>query len=157
MIRKINERIIAYNIEMAEVTGGTFWQAYTPDWIAETEKFPSMPVNDLKDITAIAELMEYYPPVDLYDQRLRSLAKAFGLLWIRASDSWATKTYYDFDGTTGGRVPEGYQSLLTKEQWVGVLDFVKAVGGKLLIQNNKKLTLPAICWQGLITTKLLTY
>lgn len=27
----------------------------------------------------------------------------------------------------------GYQAVLTREQWIGVLDFVKAVNGKLLI------------------------
>ncbi len=76
---------------MTEVTGCTFWKAYTPDQITGTEKFPSMTANDLKDITAIAELMEYYPPVDLYDQRLRSLAKALVPLWLRISGSWAKK------------------------------------------------------------------
>lgn len=25
-----NERLVSYNVEMAEVTGGTFWKAYTP-------------------------------------------------------------------------------------------------------------------------------
>ncbi len=49
------------------------------------------------------------------------------------SGSWATKTYYDFEGTTGGIAPQGYQSVLTAKQWKGVLDFVKDVGGKLLV------------------------
>jgi len=133
MIRKIDERLVSYNIEMTEVTGGTFWKAYTPGQIAGTEQFPPLSAEDLKDLTAIAGLMEYYPPIDLYDQRLRGMAKALGPAWIRVSGSWATKTYYDFDGTTDGKAPEGYQSVLTKEQWIGVLDFVRAVGGKLLI------------------------
>jgi len=133
MIRKIDERLVSYNIEMTEVTGGTFWKSYTPGQIAGTEEFPPLTANSLKDVTAMAELMEYYPPVDLYDQRLRSLAKELGSAWIRVSGSWATKTYYDFDGTTGGQAPEGYQSVLTREQWIGVLDFVRTVGGKLLI------------------------
>ena len=60
-------------------------------------------------------------------------AKALGPAWIRVSGSWATKTYYDFDGTTSGVAPEGYASVLTKQQWIGVLDFVKYVGGRLLI------------------------
>ena len=25
-----NERLVSYNVEMTEVTGGTFWKAYTP-------------------------------------------------------------------------------------------------------------------------------
>lgn len=62
-----------------------------------------------------------------------ALSKAFGPVWIRVSGSWATKTYYDFDGHTNGVVPEGYQSILTKDQWVGLLDFVKAMDAKLLV------------------------
>lgn len=65
--------------------------------------------------------------------RLRRFAGELGSAWIRVSGTWATKTYYDFDGTTGGKAPEGYQNVLTEEQWLGVLDFVRAVGGKLLI------------------------
>jgi len=133
MIRKIDERLVSYNIEMTEVTGGTFWKSYTPGQIAGTEEFPPLTADGLKDITAMSELMEYYPPIDLYDQRLRGFAKALGPAWIRVSGSWATKTYYDFDGSTGGQAPEGYQSVLTREQWIGVLDFVRTVGGRLLI------------------------
>ncbi len=91
MIRKINERLVSFNIEMTEVTGGTFWKAYAPDQIAGTEKFHSMTVNDLKDITVTAELMEYYSPVGLYDQRLCSLANVLGTGWIWVSGFWATK------------------------------------------------------------------
>ncbi len=133
LIRPVNERLVSYNIEMTEVTGGTFWKTYTPGQIAGTEAFPPLSVSGLKDITATAELMEYYPPIHLDDPRLRSLARALGPAWIRVSGSWATKTYYDFEGVTGGKPPEGYQSVLTREQWIGVLDFVRAVGGKLLI------------------------
>lgn len=77
--------------------------------------------------------MEYYPPIDLYNKRLRELTKALGPAWIRVSGTWATKTYYDFEGVTGGRVPDGYSSVLTGEQWIGVLDFAAYVGAKLLI------------------------
>ena len=28
-IRKVDERLMSYNVEMTEVTGGTFWKAYT--------------------------------------------------------------------------------------------------------------------------------
>ena len=38
-IRDINPRILSYNVEMTEVTGGTFWKAYTPEQIAGTEPF----------------------------------------------------------------------------------------------------------------------
>lgn len=130
-IRNVDERLVSYNIEMTEVTGGTFWKAYTPGQIAGTEEFKVS--GTLSDFTAMAELMQYYPPIDLYNERLRTLTKKLGPTWIRVSGTWATKTYYDFDGTTGGQAPEGYASVLTREQWIGVLDFVKAMEGRLLI------------------------
>ena len=127
-LRRVDERLMSYNVEMTEVTGGTFWKEYTPGQIAGTEGFP--PSKGLEDI---ANAMQVYPPVNLYDEKLRALAKEFGPVWVRVSGTWASKTYYDFDGTTGGKAPEGYQSVLTKEQWIGVLDFVKEIGAKLLI------------------------
>ena len=38
-IRTVDERLVSYNIEMTEITGGTFWKAYTPGQIAGTEEF----------------------------------------------------------------------------------------------------------------------
>ncbi len=131
ILRTVDKRLMSYNVEMTEITGGTFWKAYTPGQIAGTEEFKVS--GTLDDFTSMADLMQYYPPINLYDEKLRKRAKELGTAWIRVSGSWATKTYYDFDGTTGGKAPEGYASVLTKEQWIGVLDFVKAVNGKLLI------------------------
>ncbi len=127
-IRDIDERLVSYNIEMTEVTGGTFWKKYTPRQIAGTEKFPAV-----KDFGELSKMMQVYPPADLYNEKLRRLAGALGSVYVRVSGSWATKTYYDFDGHTNGKAPQGYQSVLTREQWNGVLDFVKAVDAKLLI------------------------
>ena len=43
-IRTVNSRLMSYNVEMTEVTGGTFWKAYTPEQIAGAEKFPASKV-----------------------------------------------------------------------------------------------------------------
>ena len=125
-LRTVNPCLMSYNVEMTEVTGGTFWKAYTPGQIAGTEKFPP-----IKGFHEMAGLMQWYDPIDTTNPRLIKLAKAFGPVWVRVSGTWATKTYYDFEGT--GIVPEGWQNRLTKEQWIRLLDFVDAVGGKLLI------------------------
>ncbi len=130
-IREINPRLVSYNVEMTEVTGGTFWKAYTDAQIAGTEEFPKLE-GGFQNHTAMAGLMQYYPPIDTTNEKLISLAKELGSVWIRVSGTWATKTYYDFDGTTGGKAPEGYQSVLTRQQWANILGFVKAVDGKLL-------------------------
>lgn len=127
-IRTISPRLVSYNIEMAEVTGGTFWKAYTPEQIAGTQ-----PVTSIRSVEDQAGCMQVYPPIELADRKLRCLAAALGPAWVRVSGTWATKTYYDFDGHTGGTPPEGYQNVLTADRWRAVLDFVKAVEGRLLI------------------------
>jgi len=131
-IREMNPRLMSYNVEMTEVTGGTFWKAYTERQIAGTEEFPKLE-GGFSNHTAMAGLMQYYPPIDTTNEKLIKLAKEFGPVWVRVSGTWATKTYYDFDGTTGGKAPQGYQSVLTKEQWANILGFVKAVDAKLLV------------------------
>lgn len=132
-LREMNPLMMSYNVEFAEVTGGTFWKAYTPEQIAGTEPFVVRPSEE-GGITALyKDLMQVYPPIDLYNEKLRKLTKDLGEAWVRVSGTWATKTYYDFDGTTNGQVPEGYLNVLTKEQWIGVLDFVKECGLRLKV------------------------
>ena len=133
-IREFNPYVMSYNVEMTEITGGTFWKAYTEGQIAGTEEFPK--IDSFSNHTALAGLMQYYPPIDLYNTKLRAMAKELGPVWVRVSGTWATKTYYDFDGLTGGIAPEGYQSVLTRDQWVGVLDFCKFLGAKLLVSAS---------------------
>lgn len=41
-LREVNPRLMSYNVEFAEVTGGTFWKAYTPEQVAGTEEFMSL-------------------------------------------------------------------------------------------------------------------
>lgn len=131
-LRDINPLLVSYNVEFAEVTGGTFWKAYSDKQITGEEEFYVEP-SDQGIAAMYKDLMQVYNPIDLYDEKLRYLAKELGEAWVRVSGTWSTKTYYDFDGTTNGQVPEGYLNVLTKDQWIGVLDFVKAVGGRLKI------------------------
>ena len=62
-IRQMNPRLMSYNVEMTEVTGGTFWKAYTEGQIAGTEEFPKIE-GGFSNHTAMAGLMLYYPPID---------------------------------------------------------------------------------------------
>lgn len=121
-------RLVSYNVEMTEITGGTFWKPYSAAQIAGTEEFE--PIKNLEDFSS---MMAVFPPIDLTNEKLRALARAIGPAWVRVSGSWATKTYYDFDGHTGGAAPQGFQSVLSKAQWDGVLDFVRAIGARLMI------------------------
>ena len=45
-IRNIDPRLVSYNVEMTEVTGGTFWKAYTPDEVAGKGKFPVIGIKN---------------------------------------------------------------------------------------------------------------
>ena len=127
-LRQIDERLVSYNVEMTEVTGGTFWKAYTEAQVDGTEEFPL--ISNWQDM---GNLQQWYDPIDTKNPRLIKLAKDLGPAWVRVSGTWANKTYYDFDGHCNGVVPEGFQNLLTKDQWLNLLDFVKAVNGKLLV------------------------
>ena len=127
-LRHIDDRLVSYNVEMTEVTGGTFWKAYTDAQIDGTEPFPV-----IKDWSNMGNLQQWYDPIDTTNPRLIKLAKDLGPAWVRVSGTWANKTYYDFDNKYEGKVPEGFQNVLTKQQWLNLLDFVKAIGAKLLV------------------------
>ena len=125
VLRTVNPRLISYNVEMTEVTGGPFWKAYTDAQVDGTEQVP--PPDFSK---GMASMHQWYDPIDTTNPRLIKLAKALGSCWVRVSGTWATRTYYDFDETG---LPEGYFNHLHKQQWVNLCNFVKAVGGKLKI------------------------
>ncbi len=127
-LRTIDECLVSYNVEMTEVTGGTFWKAYSEAQVDGTEEFPK-----ILDWANMGNLQQWYDPIDTTNPRLIKLAKELGTAWVRVSGTWANKTYYDFDGHCNGVVPEGFQNLLTKQQWLNLLDFVRAINGKLLV------------------------
>ncbi len=128
-LHAMDERLVSYNVEMTEVTGGTFWKAYTDAQVDGTEEFPV--ITDWRDM---GNLQQWYDPIDTTNPRLIKLAKELGTAWVRVSGTWANKTYYDFEGKyADGTVPEGFQNVLSKQQWLNLLDFVKAVDGKLLV------------------------
>ena len=69
-LRDVNPMLMSYNVEFAEVTGGTFWKAYTPGQVAGTEEFHVEPSSE--GIAAMyKDLMQVYPPIDLYNEKLR--------------------------------------------------------------------------------------
>lgn len=123
----VDERFGSYNIEMVEVTGGTFWRPYDATGEGRVDR----------------------PPIDLASPKLRNLAKALGPAYIRVSGSWATDTWFDPDATTGTPVPEGFQGVLTGEQWKGVGAFADAVDGEVITSfaGNEKVRDADGAWQ----------
>lgn len=90
-LRVVDARLVSYDVEMAEVTGGAFWRAYTPAQIASEKEFELKKGTGGQMMDKNA-LMQYYDPINLYDEKLRKLAKEIGPVWVRVSGTWATKT-----------------------------------------------------------------
>jgi heparanase len=123
-VRLLDERFQSYNVEMAELTGGTFWA----------------PFDQLKTRTPGAELgasdgaaMALRPPIDLTNPRLRALTAALGPAHVRVSGTWANATYFqDNNRPKLAQPPKGYRAVLTRPQWKGLVEFAKAVDAKIL-------------------------
>ena len=119
-ISTVDKRFQSINIEMLEVTGGRFWKPY----------------KDVKPGAApgAADLYEYRPPIDLSRDRLRKLAAALGPMFLRVSGTWANSTYFqDSDGPAPSTPPKGFNGVLTRSQWNGVVDFARAANADLMI------------------------
>ena len=72
-IREMNPLLISYNVEMTEVTGGTFWKAYTD---AQIEGLEAVPASDISK--CLASMNQWYDPIDTTYEKLIKLAKALG-------------------------------------------------------------------------------
>lgn len=130
-IGTVSERYQSFNIEMVEITGGRFWAPYKKPGAAaapEPEKAKtSVPAG------MDPSLYQYRSPLDLSNPRLRKLAAALGPAYARVSGTWANSTYFqDSDGPALATPPAGFKSVLTRQQWKGVVDFSKAVDAKLV-------------------------
>ena len=60
-LREMNPCLMSHNIEFAEVTGGTFWKAYTPEQIAGIEPFQVGKGENITDM--YKDLMQVYAPI----------------------------------------------------------------------------------------------
>ena len=126
----VDERFQSYNIEMLEVTGGNFWKPYTkgPDATAK-------PVQSKSSVPAgmNPDLYQYRPPIDLTNSRRRKLAAALGPAYLRVSGTWANTTYfYDVNNRRPKGRRQGFNGVLTRQQWKGVVDFSNAANAKIV-------------------------
>jgi hypothetical protein len=115
-IGEVDERFQSYNVEMVEVTGGRFWKPYGPNTSS----------------TAASELFAYRPPINLASPRLRKLASALAPTYLRVSGTWANATYFADSDTAPSAPPSGFDGVLTRQQWRGVVDFSHAVGAPIV-------------------------
>ena len=129
-IGTVDERFQSYNIEMLEVTGGDFWKPY-----ATTQPAGSQAAAANSNVPAgmNPNMYQYRPPIDLSNSRRRKLAAALGPAYVRVSGTWANTTYFfDAAGSAPKKPPTGFNGVLTRQQWKGVIDFAGAVDAKLV-------------------------
>jgi hypothetical protein len=123
----VDERYQSYNIEMLEVTGGRFWAPYKAQTDAPAETAQTTPGG------MPANLYRYRSPIDLANPKLRKLAAALAPAYMRVSGTWANSTYFqDSDAPAPTTPPIGFNGVLTRAQWRGVIDFSHAVDAKLV-------------------------
>ena len=127
-ITSVNPRFQSYNIEMLEVTGGRFWKPYSaisaPPHAAPSASTTPSGMNP--------DLFSYRPPKDLSNARLRKLAAALGPAFLRVSGTWANTTYLPAEGEHLSAPPAGFNAILTRDQWKGVIDFARAANAELV-------------------------
>jgi len=119
----VDERYQSYNVEMVEVLGGEFWRPY--------KTMDSLPATSF-DFSNRSQMFRKLPPINLADKRLLNLAKGLAPAYVRVSGSWANTVYFQYNDGLQTKVPEGFANTLTKTQWKGVIDFVKATNSKLV-------------------------
>jgi hypothetical protein len=129
-IAVIDQRFASYNIEMAEVTGGSFWKPYGANSKTAQAKPPVKPASSPAGMDP--NMYQYRPPVDLSNPRLRKLAAALSPAHIRVSGTWANTVYFTDSGNPPATAPAGFSSILTRREWRGVIDFVHAVNDELV-------------------------
>jgi len=113
-IGTVSDRFLSYNVEMVEVTGGRFWRPYRDGRREGDDRY------------------EYRPPLDLSDSRLTKLATALGPAYVRISGTWANATYFDPDNASQGKAPQGFDTVLTGEQWRAAVNFARAVDARIV-------------------------
>jgi hypothetical protein len=136
----VDERYQSYNVEMAEVIGGNFWKPYDKGTLATLRAKANAPSggdgsggSSPAKVGVDTSIYQARPPVDLTNARLRELAAALGPAYVRVSGSWANSVYFhDADSPAPNKAPTGFEGVLTRAQWKGVIDFAKAVNAELV-------------------------
>src|SRR4051794_16340246 len=127
-VATVDARFQSYNVEMAEVTGGNFWKPYGS---AAPAAAPSGG-QGAQPAGMDASMFQARPPIDLGNARLRLLAAALGPAYVRTSGTWANMVYFHDADTPPPPAPKGFQGVLTRAQWKGVIDFARAVDATLV-------------------------
>jgi len=132
-IGTVDDRCQSYNVEMAEVTGGRFWKPYKDIENLRKTREPAKGSGSNQPAGMSPDLYQYRPPIDLSKARLRTLAAALGPAYVRVSGTWANTTYFqNSDKPAPKTPPKGFNAVLTRQQWKGVVDFAHAANAKIV-------------------------
>ena len=131
-IGEVDARYFSYNVEAVEVTGGRFWAPYKSSAQA-TSPTPAVAGDKNQPAGLDASLFQYRPPIDLSNPKLRKLAAALAPAFLRVSGTWRNTTYFqDNDEPALKTPPEGFNGVMTRAQWKGVVDFAHAVNADIV-------------------------
>jgi hypothetical protein len=129
----VDRRFASYNVEMVEVTGGRFWKPFSADVDARLAARASETPDPKRPMMMDPNLFQYRPPIDLANPRLRKLAQALGPAYVRISGTWQNSTFFQNDDSPAMKEPpKGFNGVLTRAGWKGVVDFANAVGAKIV-------------------------
>jgi heparanase len=135
-VATVDQRYQSYNVEMAEVIGGSFWKPYGHQ--GEAAHSARQTAKEASSFGAVLQagqdpaMFETRPPIDLTNARLRKLTAALGPAYLRVSGTWANTVYFhDSDTPAPASPPHGFQGVLTRPQLKGVIDFAHAVHASL--------------------------
>jgi hypothetical protein len=111
--------------------GGKFWKPYGS---ANTKDDHGKKLSGDANVPAGMDpnLYEYRPPIDLTNAKLRKLAAALGPAYVRVSGTWANTTYFADSDQPPSSPPSGFQGVLSRQQWRGVIDFAAAVNARIV-------------------------
>ncbi|MFL6451711.1 MAG: hypothetical protein ACJ746_29155 [Bryobacteraceae bacterium] len=126
----IDKRFQSYNVEMVEVTGGRFWAPYKDIEAGSSTKDTRGSASTPAGMNP--GLYQYRPPLDLSNSRLRKLAAALGPTYVRVSGTWANTVYFADTDAPPTNPPKGFSSVLTRQQWKGVIDFAHAANAEVI-------------------------
>lgn len=132
-IGTVDERFQSYNVEMVEVIGGRFWKPYSKHTDAAMSVQSSAEGSPTSPVGMDPAMYQQRPPIDLSNPRLRTLAAALGPAYLRVSGTWANTAYFqDSDATVPVASPKGFDGVLTRKGWKGVVDFSRAVKAEIV-------------------------
>lgn len=132
VLGEVDPRFVSYNVEAVEVTGGRFWAPYKS--AAQTAAAGASDKGSGDQPAGIdSSFFQYRPPIDLSSPKLRKLAVGLGPAYVRVSGTWRNTTYFqNNDDPPVKSPPEGFNGVLTRAEWKGVVEFAKAVNADIV-------------------------